>query len=134
MNTSAAINAYNSVGLETAVMTADPHKLIALLFEGALIAIAKAKGEIQHKQTMEKGRSIAKATTIISEGLLASLDMKAGGELAERLAGLYGHMIRRLNQANVDNDITALDEVSGLLTQIKEAWDAIRPQVVATAP
>lgn len=133
MNAIAAINAYNSVGLETAVMSADPHKLIALLFEGALVAIAKAKGEIQTKQLMEKGRSIAKASAIISEGLLASLDMEAGGELAERLAGLYGYMIRRLTQANVECDIAALDEVSGLLTQIKEAWDAIRPQVVSAA-
>ena len=130
MNAFAAINAYNDVGLETSVMSADPHKLIALLFDGALIAIAKAKGEIRNKQIAEKGRSISKAIAIIGEGLLSSLDKKAGGELAEQLAGLYAYMVRRLTAANIDNDVAALDEVYGLLGQLKEAWDTIRPQVV----
>lgn len=130
MNAFAAINAYNDVGLETSVMNADPHKLIALLFDGALIAIARAKGEMTQKRTAEKGRSISKAIAIIGEGLHASLDKKAGGELAEQLAGLYVYMVSRLTHANIENDVAALDEVYGLLGQLKEAWDTIRPQVV----
>ena len=131
MNSTAAINAYTSISLETSVMAADPHKLTALLFEGALTAIAKAKGEIQFGRLEDKGQSITKAAAIISEGLHASLDMKAGGEIAQQLADLYVYMVKRLTEANLHNDPARLDEVSGLLAQLKEAWDTIRPQVVA---
>ena len=45
--------------------------------------------------------------------------------IRENLEGLYDYMNRRLLLANVKNDTEALDEVSGLLRELKEAWDAI---------
>jgi flagellar protein FliS len=130
MNTSAAINAYNDVGLKTTVMSADPHKLTAMLYEGAMLAIARAKEELLTQQTEAKGTSISKAIAIIGEGLNASLDRKAGGKLAEDLSALYLYMVKRLVDANLKNDAAALDEVARLLGELKEAWDAIRPQVL----
>lgn len=129
MNTSAAIKAYNKVGVESNVAGADPHKLVSMLFEGALLAIAKAKNGIKCKDIPGKADAIFKASNIISEGLLASLDMNAGGELAQNLASLYGYMIKRLVTANMNNDVAILDEVSNLLSGLKDAWDSIRPQV-----
>jgi flagellar protein FliS len=132
MNTAAAISAYNNVGLATEVMTADPHKLIALLFDGALLAISRAREEVLTRQIEAKGHSISKAIAIIGEGLNASLDRKAGGKLAEDLSALYTYMVKRLVEANLNNDVALLDEVAGLLKELKGAWDAIRPQVVGT--
>ena len=80
-----------------------------------------------------KGRSITKAIAIIGEGLHASLDMKAGGDLAQNLAALYSYMVRKLVEANLKNDTDALDEVKRLLTELQGAWDSIRPQVVQPA-
>lgn len=133
MNRSAAINAYNNVGLATTVMSADPHMLIALLFDGALLAIARAREETATKQTEAKGHSISKAIAIIGEGLNASLDQNAGGKLAEDLSALYMYMVKRLVDANIQNDVAALDEVAKLLGELKGAWDAIRPQVVGSS-
>jgi flagellar secretion chaperone FliS len=133
MNRSSAINAYNNVGLQTTVMSADPHMLIALLFDGALLAIARAREETATRQIDAKGQSISKAISIIGEGLNASLDRNAGGKLAEDLSGLYMYMVKRLVDANIQNDVAALDEVAKLLGELKGAWDAIRPQVVGTA-
>lgn len=130
MNTSAAISAYNDVGLRTEVMNADPHKLIAMLFEGALLAIGRAREEMRTQQTEAKGHSISKAIAIIGEGLNASLDRKAGGKLADDLSALYTYMVKRLVDANLKNDVEALDEVAKLLAELKGAWDTIRPQVV----
>ena len=65
---------------------------------------------------------------IIDEGLKASLDKSAGGELAQNLSSLYDYMSQRLLIANLKNDVAALDEVSNLLTELKGAWEAIRPQ------
>lgn len=127
MNTVTALNAYKNVGLESGVASADPHKLILMLYQGAILAIASAKNQIGRKQIAEKGTSITKAIKIIDEGLKASLDVKAGGEIASNLSELYDYMNQRLLIANLKNDVKILDEVSALLAELKEAWESIRP-------
>ncbi len=127
MNATTVIKAYAKVGLETNVTAADPHKLILLLYQGALLAISSAKNQILRKEIAAKGKSISHAIMIIDEGLKSSLDKNAGGDLAQNLSALYDYMNQRLLIANLKNDIAALDEVSRLLTELKGAWEEIRP-------
>jgi flagellar protein FliS len=134
MNATTAINAYNKVGAESSVIGADPHKLISMLFQGALLAIANAKNGMLRKETAVKGKSISKAIAIIGEGLNASLNKSAGGELAQNLSSLYDYMVMRLVDANLKNDITVLDEVARLLTELTGAWDSIPPNDVQSEP
>lgn len=134
MNATAAINAYKKVGVESKVIGADPHMLISMLFQGALLAIANAKNEMLRKETAAKGKSISRAIAIIGEGLNASLDKSVGGELAQKLSSLYGYMVMRLVDANLKNDATVLDEVARLLAELTEAWDSIRPNNVQPEP
>jgi flagellar protein FliS len=133
MKATTAINAYNKVGEESAINGADPHGLIAMLFQGALLAIADAKKEILCRKTAAKGKSISRAIAIIGEGLNASLDKNVGGELAQNLSSLYDYMVARLVAANLGNDITTLDEVARLLTELAGAWEGIRPTIMQTA-
>lgn len=119
--------AYASVGLETSVPTADPHKLILLLFEGAKVAISTAKLQMAQGNIPEKGRLISNAIDIITNGLRASLDFEAGGDLSEKLAALYDYMVQRLLWANLKNDPAALDEVMRLLGELHGAWVQIAP-------
>ncbi len=77
--------------------------------------------------------AVSKAIEIIINGLKVSLDMNAGGELAERLAALYDYMSERLLYANLHNSQPALDEVSGLLASLREAWAGIAGQVKSAA-
>lgn len=134
MNAIAAINAYTNVSLESSVNGADPHKLISMLYQGALLEIANAKNGIARKETAAKGRSISRAIAIIGEGLNASLDKSVGGKLALDLSSLYDYMVFRLVEANLKNDIATLDEVARLLTELQGAWDSIRPQVMQSEP
>ena len=117
--------AYKSVGYETEIDTANPHKLILMLLDGALMAIASANRHMEHGEIPEKGAAISQAITIIGNGLRASLDVQAGGDLAEKLGALYDYMGDRLLYANLHNSQAALDEVSGLLGEIKGAWAEI---------
>lgn len=133
MYAATAIKAYAKVGVESGVTTADPHKLISMLYQGALLAIANAKNGIMRKDIPAKGAAISKAIMIIDDGLKASLDKDVGGELANNLAALYDYMASRLLAANMNNDIAALDEVTRLLTDLKGAWDSIRPSGAAPA-
>lgn len=127
MNTSTAVKAYAKVGIESAVLGASPHRLISLLFEGALSEVARAKKGIARKEIAVKGEAISRAISIIGEGLNASLDKKAGGELAQNLSALYDYLVLRLLAANLTNDVAILDEVAGLLTELKAGWDGIHP-------
>jgi flagellar protein FliS len=102
-----------------------------MLIDGALDRIATAKGCLQRGQVAAKGQQISTAISIVG-GLRASLDMDAGQEIARNLHELYTYMERRLFEANLKNDPQILDEVSGLIRQIKDAWDAIADQVETT--
>ena len=123
-----ALNAYAQISVNGAVAAASPHKLITMLFEGALLSIAAARGHMQRKEIAAKGMAISKAIAIIDEGLRISLDMKAGGDLAEKLDALYEYMSHRLLVANLKNEMETLDEVAGLLNELKGAWIQIDPK------
>lgn len=117
--------AYKTVALETSVSTADPHRLILLLFEGARAAISNAKFAIGQGNSDQKGSYISKAVDIIGNGLRVSLDREKGGDLAAKLDALYDYMVRRLVHANSRNDAQALVEVDELLGEIHTAWQEI---------
>ncbi|KMW44666.1 flagellar export chaperone FliS [Ralstonia insidiosa] len=128
-----AIGAYAQVGIETSVVDANPHRLIAMLFDGARAAVKLAAASIERGDLPTKLRAFDKAISIIGQGLQASLDHKRGGEIAAQLNGLYDYMMRRLVVANGTNDLTMLAEVDGLLASLQEAWLAIG-QPGAAAP
>lgn len=120
-----AIKAYAEIGVETGVAAASPHKLILMLFEGAMLSVASAKMHMQRKDIARRGEAISKAIQIIESGLKASLDRKAGGEMADRLHALYEYMLTRLLYANIHSRPEPLDEVSHLLAELNSAWAAI---------
>ena len=117
--------AYHKVGIVTGIDSADPHKLVLMLFEGAMLAVSGASLHMQRNEIAKKGESVSKAINIIANGLKASLDTQAGGELAERLAALYDYMCARLLHANLNNQPAVRDEVSHLLAELKGAWAQI---------
>lgn len=123
-----AAKAYANVGLETGVVTASPHQLICMLFDGALAAIVKAKYHIERHEISDKGQAISKAIMIIDSGLRGGLNLEDGGELAQTLDSLYSYMSQRLMQANLQNNPVLLDEVHTLLGDLKSAWISIGGQ------
>lgn len=131
-NSSNPISSYRKVEYDMAVESASPHQLVMLLFQGAEQAISLARVHMENKNIAEKGMSISKAIDIINLGLKASLDLEAGGEIAQNLASLYDYMVRRLVTANIKNQVAALDEVAGLLGEISSAWAETKNQ--ATNP
>lgn len=118
-------NAYAKVGVETGVAAASPHKLIVMLFDGALVSLATALQHMKAGDIPAKGQAISKAISIIDSGLRASLDQKAGGSIAISLDALYEYMSNRLVVANMTNSPEILEEVHGLLQDLKGAWVAI---------
>jgi len=115
--------AYRSEAVR-AVEFATPHQRVAMLLDGALERLAQARGAMEHGMTARKGERVGKAISII-DSLRSALDLQVGGEMAQNLSSLYEYMGRRLLEANLRNDLEALDEVSRLLREVKSGWDGI---------
>jgi len=126
-------NAYARVGVETGVMGASPHRLIAMLYQGARKAIAQARMHLQQGNIAARGEAITKAIQIIGSGLQEALNEEAGGAIAERLDALYSYMTRRLFEANLKQSEAMLVEVDGLLATLEEAWMGIAPEIARMA-
>jgi len=120
---------YAAVGVETRLAGANPHQLVAMLFDGFQEAVAQARGALRGGQLGAKGLAIGRAVRILEEGLRAGLDLQAGGALARDLDELYGYLTMRLTMANLRNDDAALEECARLLKTLQDAWTAIGPQV-----
>lgn len=124
-----ALHQYQAVNTQTSVVDVDRHRLIQLLFEGALERINMAKARIQASDFEGKNRLINKSIEIVS-GLRSFLNIEDGQELATNLSDLYIYIEKRLFEANVKNDIEMLEEVAGHLRQVKEGWDGIREEAL----
>jgi flagellar protein FliS len=126
-------SAYARVGIETGVMGASPHRLIAMLYQGARQAVAHARLHLQQKNIAARGEAIGKAIDIVESGLRPSLNMEAGGEIARRLDRLYAYISRRLVEANIQQKEDMLIEVDQLLATLEEAWIGIAPEIAKMA-
>ncbi len=124
-----AASAYHRVGVETSVNSADPHQLVSLLFDALLQALGSARNALQRKDIATKCRDISRAVRLLEEGLTASLDEAQGGELAANLSALYDYCVRRLTQANAENDVAKIEEVIHLIEPLASGWKQIRDQV-----
>lgn len=116
-----ALKQYQSVDLRATVETASPHKLISMLLDGALGALAKAKGSIERQNIEERTLHLNKASEIVV-GLRGSLDLEQGGEVAANLDALYDYMLRSIMTANSQNDAEKVQEVMNLMLEIKQGW------------
>ena len=128
MYSRSALQQYQQVNAHAQVSEASPHRLIQMLQAGALDRIAQAQGAMSRGQTEMKGMLIGKAIDIIG-GLREGLNLKAGGELAANYDRLYDYMARRLIEANRKNDVRILEEVAGLMRELKAGWDGIASQL-----
>lgn len=123
------ISAYQKVSLESEILGADPHRLIVLLFDGAEAALEQAQAYLAARDIEGKSRALSKAMEIIADGLVPSLNLEAGGALAQNLKALYQYMVSRLMHAHRHNDSAAVSEVQKLLGEISGAWREIGPGV-----
>jgi flagellar protein FliS len=127
-----AIASYGDVKVTTGVSSANGVQLIQMLFDGLLESLAATKGHIQNGAIVEKGKSIARASRIVI-GLHGALDFERGGDLANNLNELYGYVTRRLLHVNARNDLDALEEIFGLMNEIRTAWEGV-PDLIPASP
>lgn len=119
-----SLQSYRKVSVESEISVASPHRIIQMMFEGALQRLAQSRYAIEHNDVQNKGIYIGKAIGLVT-GLNNSLNMDAGGDIANNLSELYDFMLRKISEANMNNDVQAIDDVCEIIRTIKEGWDAI---------
>ena len=114
--------AYQS-NFDEEVLTANPLKLVHLLYRGALDSIASARRYLRLGDIRARSRAISKAMGIVTE-LSLSLNQTEGGELSRNLAELYAYVQTLLIKANTEQCDPPLAEAEQLLGTLADAWDS----------
>lgn len=117
--------------LETEVYSADPVKLVCMLYRGAMEAIGAARRHLKDRQIRERSREIMRTVEILRE-LTRALDPQY--EISRPLRDLYAYMQTRLMEANAKQIDEPLAEVERLLSTLLEGWKAVVPSAPTVAP
>lgn len=122
---SSGIQAYKRIDVETGIVDANPHRLIVMLYDGAIEACQSGLMHMQQGHIEQKGEALSKAIMIIESGLRRALDKSNGAEIAASLDQLYGYMSNRLYLAHLRNEPKYILETVKLLNELRSAWSAI---------
>ncbi|MEB6549630.1 flagellar export chaperone FliS [Heyndrickxia sporothermodurans] len=104
------------------VTTASPGELTLMLYNGCLKFTNLAKVAIKQKNIEEKNKYILKAQNIIQE-LMVTLNMDL--DVSKNMMSLYDYIHHQLIQANIKNDIAALEEVEEFVTEFRDTWKQV---------
>jgi len=110
---------------ESEVLSADPMKLVTLLYRAAREAVAAAGRALAAGDITGRSKNVLKAWDIVHE-LRGSLNHEQGGEISRQLEDLYGYVSQRLLDANAEQSQKALDDAGAVLAILSDAWKEVQ--------
>ena len=115
---------YHNQYRKNEISTSSQGRLILMMYEAAIKFATMALQSIEKGDIAGQGKYINKTHDIINE-LSVALDLKKGGEVAQRLESLYQFMLSQLTRANIKADRKALETVIKILSPLGEAWEQL---------
>lgn len=112
--------------------TSTPGELLLALYDGLFRFLNGAKACMENKQMPRARELLSKCHAIISE-LMIALDHDVAPELCGQLEGLYQFCIDRIQVASRKSETTAIEEVTRVLTPLREAWIIAVPKAIQEA-
>jgi flagellar protein FliS len=101
--------------------------LILTVYRGTIAYLDQAKTDFTENRLTDGRTACEKARKCIVH-LYTTLDMKKGEAIADRLGQLYAFMIQQIDLAIASKSCRLIDEVTGLLKTLKEAWEGLKEQ------
>lgn len=114
------VQQYANNYVETAVTEASPHKLVEMLYDGAIKNLTLTKVFIEQKNYEKKSEASNKALAILNS-LKAGVELDKGA-VAENLYALYDYCYRKTLEASAKNNPLIVDEVLEHIKGLREAW------------
>jgi flagellar protein FliS len=118
-----AATAQTAAYQQQSILTATPGKLVVMLYDGAVRFLKQAAAAMREERRAQADERLRRADAIIEE-LQLTLDLEAG-EIASNLQGIYVFSRRHLNEARVERDPEKVDQVAGLLSELRGSWAQI---------
>ena len=125
MATPRGAEAYKRIDAESR----SPVELVVMLYDGALRFVGEARAAMARNDVIARTRAVSRAVEIVCE-LQNTLNVEAGGAIAQELDRLYTYINTRLLDVTLKNDAIALDDAQKVLVTLREAWE----QIGATVP
>ena len=104
---------------QQSVMTASPGELTLMLYNGCIKFIRQAKLGIEAGDIERANNSIIRCQDILEELMVT---LKPEYDISASLSALYDYMYNRLIDANIGKDLSILDEVLEMVTEIRDTW------------
>lgn len=116
-----------------AAQTVPPGRQVVMLYDGILKCLSEARKAIEDNRIADRFNALRKASEIIN-GLSSGLDFENGGEIAPMLDQFYTYAFFRVQRACMESSIGIIDEVTGNVTEMRNAWAAIADQADPARP
>ena len=107
--------------LKRMIETATPVQLVSMLLERAADKMNEADQALEANDLDRAHEALVEAQRVIAE-LITGLDVEAGGDVAQRLRGLYQFVWERLLQANLRKTAQPLREARELWRPLCDLW------------
>jgi flagellar protein FliS len=117
---------------EQRVQHASAGERVILLYDGAIRFLHGARAAMEEENAPGQRYYLDRAQSVLL-ALLSSLNLQQGGELAICLLRVYEYCYNRLCDAVSRDDLSAVVEVCGLLTDLRGAWADAAAQLAAPA-
>jgi len=121
-----AIKVYAETNIHTGVSSANSSELIVLVYERLFDHLKIGKIELENGRYAIE--SFTKAHDLIQQGLVACIDYKEGGDIAQSLGAIYEWSLREIINARVIKSPEKIQEVLDVLTPLYEAWVSLAPK------
>src|SRR5689334_20008250 len=112
-----------SAYLESKILTATPQRLHLMLIEGAIRFGRQAEALLGKGDTVAAAESMLRVIDIVAEMLAAVRGNRT--DLNRRLADVYWFLFRRVSEAKINNDISALAEALKILEYERQTWQLV---------
>lgn len=108
--------------------TASPHRLITMLYDGAIRFATHAMKQVEQQNREETNKAIQRFQDIMYE-LIACLNFNEGKDVAVGLNALYTYVIELSIKGNIEQSVEPLQEAIGIIKEIKTSWEQIGKEV-----
>lgn len=123
-NYSKASAHYRSLALSSQAESANPHALVAMLYDELLLCIDVLTLRASRVQSLADDEQAHRARGIVI-ALRAGLDFESGGELALTLDGLYDALSSEFEERLAELDPQRFAELRAGVDSVASAWKAI---------